>query len=74
MANHTAPSRLLTLQDAADLMNVSSRFVRAAAHEGLITTVRLGRLVRFRPEDVEAYLARHSVPADAPTPLPPAGA
>ena len=73
MSIHTAPPRLLTLQDAADLLNVSSRFVRAAAHEGLITTVRLGRLVRFRQEDLEAYLTRHSVAAEETPSTPTAG-
>ena len=73
MAIHTAPSRLLTLQDAADLLNVSPRFVRAAAHDGLITTVRLGRLVRFRQEALEAYLARHSVMAEETSSSPKIG-
>jgi excisionase family DNA binding protein len=61
MTTETTRSKLLTMKDAAELLSVSTRFVRAAVHDGSIGTVRLGRLVRFRPDEIEAYLERQSV-------------
>ena len=46
--------KLLTQQDVADRLGVSVRTVRTLK----IKRVRLGRLVRYREEDVAAYVAR----------------
>lgn len=56
-------NRLLTMGEAADRLGVSTRFVRMVVHDRLIATVRLGRLVRFRPEDVQHYIDQQVNPA-----------
>ncbi|MHB1064216.1 MAG: excisionase family DNA-binding protein [Georgenia sp.] len=65
MHENPQPIRLLTMGEAADRLGVSTRFVRMAVRDGLISTVRLGRLVRFRPEDVEQYIDQQVDPARA---------
>lgn len=52
--------RLLTMPEAAECLGVSTRFVRAAVRRGSISTVRIGRLVRFRPEHIEEFIESHS--------------
>ncbi|MGH8866576.1 MAG: excisionase family DNA-binding protein [Actinomycetes bacterium] len=48
--------RLLTVDEAAEAMNTSSRFVRRLVAERRITFTRLGRHVRIAAADVEAYV------------------
>ena len=64
MKDNPRADRLLTMGEAADRLGVSARFVRTAARNRLIATVRLGRLVRFRPEDVEHYIDQQIDPAE----------
>lgn len=49
-------SKLLTQQDVADRLGVSVRTVRRLK----IKRVMLGRLVRYRAEDVDRYIARQA--------------
>jgi len=50
-------SRLLTVTEAADELNVTERFVRKLIPEGNLDAVRVGtRLVRIRRTDLEALL------------------
>lgn len=49
---------LLSLEDAARHLGVSPSWVRQRVRERDIPYVRLGRLLRFRPEDLEAWLDR----------------
>ena len=44
------PTRLLTVAEAAKILNVSLRTVRRLISDGRLAVVRIGRLVRVRPE------------------------
>lgn len=54
---------LLTVEQAADLLNITDHFVRRLIRERRISFLKVGRLVRFRRADIEAYLAECAVPA-----------
>ena len=49
-------TKLLNADDVAALLGVPKSWVYAAAREGRIPTVQLGRYYRFRPEAVEAWV------------------
>jgi excisionase family DNA binding protein len=58
-ASHgTDSARLLRLDDVADRLNVSRSMAWKLTAYGHLRTVRIGRAVRVRPADLEAYLAR----------------
>lgn len=50
--------KLLTAEEVAKVLNVSTAWVydHADRKRPLITSVRLGKAVRFRPEDVQAFV------------------
>lgn len=52
---------LLTAQDVAERLGVSERWVRdhATRRDPRIPVVKLGPLLRFRPEDIEHFLMSH---------------
>jgi len=50
------PQRLLTVEDVAELLHVSTRQVRRMIAEHRIEAIRLGRAVRIRPEALAATL------------------
>ena len=52
-------SRLLTSRQVADALQCSVRFVWNWTKKGELPAVRMSRLVRYRVEDVEAFIARH---------------
>jgi len=54
------PERLLRLDEVADRTQLSPRTVQREVAEGNLSCIRLGRLVRFRPRDVEAWWDRHA--------------
>lgn len=54
---------LLTLDQAADYLNVTGHFIRRLTHERRLPFVKVGRLVRIRRKDLEVFLDRQSVPA-----------
>jgi excisionase family DNA binding protein len=49
-------SRLLLASEVAELLRCSKQAVYWWAETGLLPCVRIGRAVRFRPEDVQAIL------------------
>ena len=51
--------KLLTARQVADALQCSERSVWGWTKNGGLPAVRLGRLVRYRVEDVEAFIARH---------------
>lgn len=59
--NQAAPTReklLLTVHEAAKILEVCARTVGALSHpHGPIPVVRIGRLVRYAPEDLKAFIA-----------------
>jgi excisionase family DNA binding protein len=55
--------RLLTVEEAADYLSVSIRFVRRIIHERRIAVVRLGRHVRLAEPDLKAFVVAGREPA-----------
>jgi excisionase family DNA binding protein len=51
------PEPLLTPEQVAGRLNVQKSWVYRAARNGTIPAVNVGRWVRFRIEDVEAFIA-----------------
>lgn len=50
----------LTVQQVADQLQISLRTARELTRTGQIPTVKVGpRLLRVRPEALDAYLAEH---------------
>ena len=49
--------RLLTVDEAADRLGTSVRFVRRLVAERRIAYVKVGRHVRLDPTDVKAFIA-----------------
>jgi excisionase family DNA binding protein len=50
-------TRLRTIDEAAELLNVSPRTVRRLIESGALPVHRLGRLVRIADQDLGAFLA-----------------
>ena len=55
---------LLTLAQASQILARSQRSIKRDIQEGRLAYIRLGRLLRFRPDDLDAYIDAHRV---APT-------
>lgn len=53
--------RLLTEPEAASLLRVSLRLLRTYRSVGSLPHVRIGRCVRYRPEDIASYLQAAAV-------------
>jgi excisionase family DNA binding protein len=53
--------RLLTVEEAAERLGTSTRFVRRLVAERRIAYVKVGRHVRLDPTDVEAFIAARRV-------------
>ena len=58
--------RLLTLAEVAERLNTTPRHVRRLVFERRIAYRKLGRYVRFHPDDVAEYVAAHRVEAARP--------
>ncbi len=58
----TAPGALLSYAQVRRRLGVPPGTLYALVHSGSIPHIRIGkRLVRFRPEDIERWLAEHTV-------------
>ena len=55
---------LLTEGEAADMMQMSGRSIRKARQTGKLPYVQLGRLVRYRVEDLQTFIERCTVAND----------
>ena len=55
--------RLLTVEEAAERLGTSTRFVRRLIFERRIAFVKVGRHVRIAPGDLDAYIAAGRVDA-----------
>lgn len=53
--------RLIDLTGAADRLGVSLRYVRRLVAERRIPYIKLGHLLRFDPDEVDAWLERARV-------------
>lgn len=54
------PPPLLTRAEVAERLQVTVRTLERWEDDGVLTPIRLGRNVRYRPEDVEAFIAKAS--------------
>jgi excisionase family DNA binding protein len=57
---------LLTVEDMAGLLQVSTETVRRKARTGEVPAVRVGRLWRFDPEQIRAWRGRKTRLSIAP--------
>jgi excisionase family DNA binding protein len=57
--------KLLTVEEAAERLGTSVRFLRRLITERRIAFVRVGRHVRIDPADLEAFIAAGRVEANA---------
>jgi excisionase family DNA binding protein len=57
--------KLLTLAEVAERLNTTPRHVRRLVFERRIAYRKLGRYVRFHPDDVAEYLATNRVEVSA---------
>lgn len=53
---------LLTVERAAYLASVSEATIRRAIRDSRLASVRIGRSLRIRPEDLEAFLGSSGRP------------
>ena len=53
--------KLLTVQEVGAYLQVKAARVYEAVKERRLRAVKVGRLLRFRPRDVETFLDRHTV-------------
>ncbi len=53
--------RLLTVEETAELLNTTPRFIRRLVHERRIRFVHLGRLVRVPTSAVEDFVVAGTV-------------
>ena len=53
--------KLMTFEEAADRLGTSVRFVRRLVVERRIAYVKVGRYVRFHPDDLAEYEAAHQM-------------
>lgn len=52
------PAMLVDVHEAARLLSVSPRYVQMLASDGTLPCVRLGRLIRFDPQDLARWIER----------------
>lgn len=63
-ASATSRRRLLDIDTVAELLSTSVRHIRRLVHEHRIPVVRVGRLIRFDPVDLDAWLDEHRSSAE----------
>jgi excisionase family DNA binding protein len=54
-------TQYLTVEDVALMLSVHKSWVYERVKRGTIPHLKIGTLVRFRPEDVDKWLAGYSV-------------
>jgi excisionase family DNA binding protein len=54
---------LMTAREVADLLNLSAHTILDMAQEGRLPSFKLGRAVRFRRADIDAWLLEQYRPA-----------
>ena len=59
--------KLLTTEEAAERLNITPRHVRRLVFERRIAYRKLGRFVRFHPDDLTEYVAAHRIEVPQPS-------
>lgn len=57
--------RLMDIEGVAEELSTSVRHIRRLVHERRIPVVRVGRLIRFDPVDIAAWLDEHRSSAES---------
>ena len=60
-------NQLLKAKDVSERLNISRSQAFSLMRNGELPTVRFGRLVRVRPEDLVAFIAKNLTHNDEPT-------
>ena len=55
--DETALARLLTLQQAAEILNISLKTLRRRIDANELPVIRDGRILRVHPNDIMRYIA-----------------
>lgn len=63
MTTVEVPNRLLNVHEAAKLLGVSVSSLRLWTRARRLSTVRLGRMVRISPAEIERMVAEGTIPA-----------
>lgn len=61
MTTTNKDKQLLTLEDACERLQVSEATIRRLVKDGELRVVRIGRAIRVRPEDLDAFIRDHLV-------------
>ena len=48
--------KLLTIEDVAEMLTVSKGMVRKLVHRREVDVIKIGKLVRFKEEDIEKLI------------------
>lgn len=65
MHSETSESRrLMDLPAVAERLGVNERHIRRLVHERRIPFIKWGHLLRFDPDEIDAWLADARVPVD----------
>lgn len=54
------PEQLLTLHDVVRILQVKPSWVYDAVEGNRLPAVKIGRFLRFRLEDIQAFIERHT--------------
>jgi excisionase family DNA binding protein len=68
-ATQTVPLILLTPEQTSHALGISERMLWDLTNQGEIPRVKIGRLVRYRARDLEAWAARQSTGNSGGTPV-----
>ena len=56
MTTTSQPAKLMTIEEVAERLGVSVRHVRRLVHERRIPFIKWGHLLRFDPDEIEAWI------------------
>ena len=59
-----ADDYLLTAMETASILSISRSALYVLVQNGDITAVHIGRMIRFRAQDIQAYIDSLAAPAD----------
>lgn len=54
---------LLKYKQASEVLGISKRTLRRRVNQGQIACIKMGKLVRFKQEDIEDYIKSKRLPA-----------
>lgn len=50
---------LLTVREASQILRINRYLIYRLARDGDLPAIRVGRMVRFRPEDLREWIEKH---------------